>query len=146
MRAVFGPGAGLARMPLAENVRARHPPWQRQSRRRADTSARLLSCLTRPAGRPRLPPCPRSIPASTPRSFAHTHTPNSLDPPPHPTPTTRPGGGLFTSTDPESRRVVPADVGARTKVKIVYVVLEAQYQSALSQAVQAINKKNDKVR
>jgi hypothetical protein len=27
----------------------------------------------------------------------------------------------------------------------VYVVLEAQYQSALTQAVQAINKNNDKV-
>jgi len=52
---------------------------------------------------------------------------------------------LFTSTDPESRRVVPADARGRTTVKIVYVVLEAQYQSALTQAVQAINKNNDKV-
>ena len=34
----------------------------------------------------------------------------------------------------------------RTVVKIVYVVLEAQYQSALTQAVQSINKNNDKVR
>lgn len=41
--------------------------------------------------------------------------------------------------------MTPADVRGRTVVKIVYVVLEAQYQSALSQAVQSINKNNDKV-
>ena len=45
-----------------------------------------------------------------------------------------PGGnkGLFTSTNPELRRVVPDDVAGRVKVKVVYTVLEAQYQSALS--------------
>jgi len=55
------------------------------------------------------------------------------------------GTGLFTSTDPESRRVVPENVNGRTKVKVVYVVLEAQYQSALTKAVQNINQKNSKV-
>jgi magnesium chelatase subunit H len=30
------------------------------------------------------------------------------------------------------RRVVPDDVAGRVKVKVVYTVLEAQYQSALS--------------
>jgi hypothetical protein len=45
-----------------------------------------------------------------------------------------PGGnkGLFTSTNPEMRRVVPDDVAGRVKVKVVYTVLEAQYQSALT--------------
>ena len=55
------------------------------------------------------------------------------------------GGGLFTSTNPEIRRVVP-DVKGRTKVKLVYVVLEAQYQSALTQAVRNINAGRDNVR
>lgn len=40
--------------------------------------------------------------------------------------------GLFTSTNPELRRVVPDNVAGRVKVKVVYTVLEAQYQSALS--------------
>ncbi|KAA6426638.1 MAG: magnesium chelatase subunit H [Trebouxia sp. A1-2] len=48
------------------------------------------------------------------------------------------GGGLFTSTNPEVRRVAPTANG-RTRVKLVYVVLEAQYQSALTQAVKNIN-------
>lgn len=55
-----------------------------------------------------------------------------------------PSKGLFTSTNPELRRVVP-DVGTRTKVKVVYTVLEAQYQSALTAAVQAINSTNKTV-
>ena len=55
------------------------------------------------------------------------------------------GGGLFTTTNPEIRRVVP-DVKGRTKVKLVYVVLEAQYQSALTQAVRNINAGRDNVR
>lgn len=58
---------------------------------------------------------------------------------------TGPSKGLFTSTNPELRRVVPADVGTRTKVKVVYTVLEAQYQSALTAAVQAINSTNKTV-
>ncbi|KIZ00427.1 magnesium chelatase subunit H [Monoraphidium neglectum] len=53
--------------------------------------------------------------------------------------------GLFTSTNPELRRVVPDNVAGRVKVKVVYTVLEAQYQSALSAAVQAINAKNKTV-
>ncbi|PNG99313.1 Magnesium-chelatase subunit ChlH, chloroplastic, partial [Tetrabaena socialis] len=55
------------------------------------------------------------------------------------------GTGLFTSTNPELRRVVPENVNGRTMVKVVYVVLEAQYQSALSGAVKNINAKNPKV-
>jgi magnesium chelatase subunit H len=53
-------------------------------------------------------------------------------------------GGGFTSLDPESRRVVP-DSNGRPVVKIVYAVLESQYQSALTDAVQTINATNDKV-
>jgi hypothetical protein len=54
--------------------------------------------------------------------------------------------GLFTSTNPELRRVVP-DGGAagRVRVKVVYTVLEAQYQSALTAAVKAINASNKTV-
>ena len=97
----------------------------------------------------------------------HTHTPATADPLPYyspptltrppathptlllpPTPHTHarpPAKGLFTSTDPETRRVAPTDVKNRVRVKVVYVVLEAQYQSAISQAVKNINAKNSSV-
>ena len=52
--------------------------------------------------------------------------------------------GGFTNLDPESRRVVP-DANGRPVVKLVYTVLESQYQSALTDAVQTINATNDKV-
>ena len=52
--------------------------------------------------------------------------------------------GLFTSTNPETRRVKP-DAQGRTVVKVVYVVLEAQYQSALTAAVKRINTNNKQV-
>lgn len=54
------------------------------------------------------------------------------------------GGGLFTSTNPEVRRVSPKANG-RTRIKLVYVVLEAQYQSALTQAVKNINSNRSNV-
>ena len=54
------------------------------------------------------------------------------------------GGGLFTSTNPEVRRVSPTANG-RTRIKLVYVVLEAQYQSALTQAVKNINSNRSNV-
>ena len=41
-------------------------------------------------------------------------------------------GGGYTNTDPESRRITVVDTKGRVKVKVVYVVLEAQYQSSLS--------------
>eukprot|EP00884_Botryococcus_braunii_P002250 jgi/Botrbrau1/12025/Bobra.0293s0002.1 len=56
-----------------------------------------------------------------------------------------PGGGLFTSTSPELRRVVPDNVGKRKLVKVVYVVLEAQYQSSLTTAVKRINASREEV-
>ncbi|GAB2267019.1 hypothetical protein Dimus_002004 [Dionaea muscipula] len=50
------------------------------------------------------------------------------------------GNGLFTQTTPEVRRIVPERNNGLPTVKIVYVVLEAQYQSSLSAAVQSLNK------
>ncbi|GMY18888.1 magnesium-chelatase subunit ChlH, chloroplastic [Fagus crenata] len=49
------------------------------------------------------------------------------------------GNGLFTQTSPEVRRIVPDNNQGLPTVKIVYVVLEAQYQSSLTAAVQALN-------
>eukprot|EP00249_Psilotum_nudum_P012647 c23899_g1_i1 orf=246-4517(+) len=49
--------------------------------------------------------------------------------------------GLFTQTTPDTRRVVPeVRDPSVTVVKVVYVVLEAQYQSSISAAVRNINK------
>jgi len=53
------------------------------------------------------------------------------------------GGGLFTATNSENRRVVPEDVRGRPTMKVVYVVLESQYQSSLTAAVKRINAGND---
>ncbi|GMH20158.1 hypothetical protein Nepgr_021999 [Nepenthes gracilis] len=50
------------------------------------------------------------------------------------------GNGLFTQTTPEVRRIVPERTPGLPTVKIVYVVLEAQYQSSLSAAVRTLNK------
>jgi magnesium chelatase subunit H len=49
------------------------------------------------------------------------------------------GGGMFTATNAESRRVVPENPGDRPVMKVVYVVLESQYQSSLTAAVKRIN-------
>ena len=49
------------------------------------------------------------------------------------------GGGMFTATNSESRRVVPEDAGDRPTMKVVYVVLESQYQSSMTGAVKRIN-------
>ncbi|CAN6270856.1 unnamed protein product [Urochloa humidicola] len=48
------------------------------------------------------------------------------------------GNGLFTQTKPEVRRVVPLP-STLPRVKVVYVVLEAQYQSSITAAVQQLN-------
>ncbi|MBD1885896.1 magnesium chelatase subunit H [Microcoleus vaginatus] len=49
---------------------------------------------------------------------------------------------MFTHVKPTIRHVVPENLQGRSLMKVVYVVLEPQYQSALSAAVRAINKKN----
>lgn len=53
------------------------------------------------------------------------------------------GGGMFTASNSESRRVVPEDVRGRPVMKVVYVVLESQYQSSLTTAVKRINAGSD---
>jgi len=49
------------------------------------------------------------------------------------------GGGMFTASNVENRRVVPEDLRDRPKMKVVYVVLESQYQSSMTAAVKRIN-------
>ena len=49
------------------------------------------------------------------------------------------GQGMFTQTRPDVRRVSPQGKNPNvTVVKVVYVVLEAQYQSSLSAAANNI--------
>ena len=52
-------------------------------------------------------------------------------------------GGGFTATNSENRRVVPEDVRGRPTMKIVYVVLESQYQSSMTAEVKRINAGSD---
>lgn len=52
------------------------------------------------------------------------------------------GGGMFTATNAESRRIIPENVDGRPTMKVVYVVLESQYQSSMSAAVKRINAAN----
>lgn len=49
------------------------------------------------------------------------------------------GGGMFTASNTESRRIVPEDPGDRPTMKVVYVVLESQYQSSMTGAVKRVN-------
>jgi magnesium chelatase subunit H len=51
--------------------------------------------------------------------------------------------GGFTATNAESRRVLPEDPRGRPVMKVVYVVLESQYQSSMTAAVKRINAGND---
>jgi len=50
---------------------------------------------------------------------------------------------MFTATNSESRRVVPENPGDRPTMKVVYVVLESQYQSSMTAAVKRINAGNE---
>jgi len=52
---------------------------------------------------------------------------------------TGPAAGMFTQSNPEDRRVVPDEPGDREIFKVVYVVLESQYQSSLTTACKRIN-------
>jgi magnesium chelatase subunit H len=49
---------------------------------------------------------------------------------------------MFTHVKPTVRHIVPDHLQGRALLKVVYVVLESQYQSALSAAVRSINKNN----
>lgn len=53
------------------------------------------------------------------------------------------GSGGYTATNAESRRILPEDVRGRPVMKIVYVVLESQYQSSMTAAVKRINAGSD---
>ena len=46
---------------------------------------------------------------------------------------------MFTHVKSTIRHIKPENIAGRHLIKVVYVVLESQYQSALSQAVRAIN-------
>ena len=49
---------------------------------------------------------------------------------------------MFTHVKPAIRHIAPDDLQGRSLIKVVYVVLEPQYQSALSAAVRSINQNN----
>ncbi|MDH6056426.1 magnesium chelatase subunit H [Umezakia ovalisporum] len=49
---------------------------------------------------------------------------------------------MFTHVKSTIRHIAPDDLRGRNLIKVVYVVLESQYQSALSQAVSTINSNN----
>jgi len=52
---------------------------------------------------------------------------------------------MFTHVKPTVRHIAPEQLNGRLLVKVVYVVLEPQYQSALSSAIRAINANNSQV-
>ena len=49
---------------------------------------------------------------------------------------------MFTHVKSTSRHIAPENLGGRKLIKVVYVVLESQYQSALSAAVRNLNQNN----
>ena len=49
---------------------------------------------------------------------------------------------MFTNVKSTIRHIAPDDLRGRSLMKVVYVVLEPQYQSALSRAVMSINRNN----
>ncbi len=52
---------------------------------------------------------------------------------------------MFTNVKSTIRHIAPDNLQGRSLIKVVYVVLESQYQSALSQAVRSINDKHPSV-
>ncbi|MBW4673244.1 MAG: magnesium chelatase subunit H [Desmonostoc geniculatum HA4340-LM1] len=52
---------------------------------------------------------------------------------------------MFTHVKSTIRHIAPDNLRGRNLIKVVYVVLESQYQSALSQAVRAINASNQEL-
>lgn len=52
---------------------------------------------------------------------------------------------MFTHVKSTIRHIAPEDIKGRSLIKVVYVVLEPQYQSSLSQAVRQINQNNPKL-
>lgn len=56
-----------------------------------------------------------------------------------------PQTGLFTGSKPSDRHIEPDDLNGRTQFKVVYVVLESQYQSSMTAACKRINAQQEKV-
>lgn len=52
---------------------------------------------------------------------------------------------MFTHVKPTVRHIAPENLAGRSLLKVVYVVLEPQYQSALSAAVRSINANHPKI-
>jgi magnesium chelatase subunit H len=52
---------------------------------------------------------------------------------------------MFTHVKPTIRHIVPENLQGRQLIKVVYVVLEPQYQSSLSAAVRSINQNNSDI-
>lgn len=52
---------------------------------------------------------------------------------------------MFTNVKPTVRHIAPDDLRGRSLLKVVYVVLEPQYQSSLSAAVRSINQNHPKL-
>lgn len=52
---------------------------------------------------------------------------------------------MFTRVKSTIRHIVPEAINGRSLLKVVYVVLEPQYQSSLAAAVEAINQNNSKL-
>ncbi|MEM9137358.1 MAG: cobaltochelatase subunit CobN, partial [Cyanobacteria bacterium P01_F01_bin.42] len=52
---------------------------------------------------------------------------------------------MFTNVKSTIRHIAPADLHGRSLMKVVYVVLEPQYQSSISAAVRTINRNNPKL-
>ena len=63
----------------------------------------------------------------------------ATDPRPKTDELSSPMSGMFTNSSPDTKRVIPENMEGKTKFKIVYVVLESQYQSSLTKACNAIN-------
>lgn len=53
--------------------------------------------------------------------------------------------GLFTGSKPSDRHIEPENLNGRTQFKVVYVVLESQYQSSMTAACKRINAQQENV-
>lgn len=60
-------------------------------------------------------------------------------------PTETQQSGLFTGSKPSDRHIEPDNLNGRVQFKVVYVVLESQYQSSMTAACKRINAQQEKV-
>jgi hypothetical protein len=94
-------------------------------------------------------PAHQNPPFFSARNNQHNHPKQQLVPPQQrrngPLHMVATNQGLFTQSNPADRRVTPDDPNGRATFKVVYVVLESQYQSSLTAACKRINAGQDKV-